>query len=641
MRIGKLEIKNFRSLKNCIISFNSLAVLVGRNNSGKSSTLHALRIFFTPKAPISIEDYYNNNVEEPIEISVEFENFTNKEADEFSSYISDNKLIVRKIITWQETSGPDEEYFSYLNQIPQFSTIRQIQGAVDRRRAYTILVESAELPDLSGRPSNARELDELMERYENEHPELKIPIQTKGTFFGARNVGGGILDKYTQFIFLPAVKDATEEISGSRSSIQQLLNMIVFEKLNNRQDLVEFRDDIAMQIVQRFSPENLGELVSLSSEISATLNRYSPGSSFKLEWDKAEPPQISIPTVSSSIVEDNFESDVTRKGHGLQRAVILTLLEYFAFIISQRTRTNESDEDFRFDTILAIEEPELYLHPSRCRYFASLLYQLSERGLRERVSNSQIIYTTHSPYFVGLDRFDDIKVYRKHSTPDFPVPITKINSFSLQDASTKFIEVCGPTYRKPEENFRIRSIPVMTTIMNEGFFADLAVIVEGQSDIGVLWKLQHIMGMNWDKHSISLLPSNGKGGILKAKIIFDGLNITNYITFDKDSHNDRENRRILNLLNYDNTKEFPNQKIHDNWAYNIYNMEDELINILSKDVYEKIWEKIEDELDCDDSRIRKNPEMTARFTEIVYEMGLCLPHFEKIVEKINMLYMTI
>jgi len=155
--------------------------------------------------------------------------------------------------------------------------------------------------------------------------------------------------------------------------------------------------------------------------------------------------------------------------------------------------------------------------------------------------------------------------------------------------------------------------------------------------VGVLWKLQEILGKKWNELSISILSTGGKGGILKSKIIFEGFNIPTYICFDKDRSNDRENRRLLRSVLHD-TSTMPENKVHEKWAYNDHNMETELNNMLSENTCEEIWDEINELLDCDDTRIRKNPEVTAKFVELVYERKLSLSHFEEIINAIDKLY---
>ena len=50
MRIQKVEIKNFRNLKDVCIYPAKTTVLVGENNTGKSNLVHALRLLLDPQA---------------------------------------------------------------------------------------------------------------------------------------------------------------------------------------------------------------------------------------------------------------------------------------------------------------------------------------------------------------------------------------------------------------------------------------------------------------------------------------------------------------------------------------------------------------------------------------------------------------
>ena len=63
--------------------------------------------------------------------------------------------------------------------------------------------------------------------------------------------------------------------------------------------------------------------------------------------------------------------------------------------------------------MLTIEEPELYQHPSRQRHFAEVLIKAATSMEPMFGGSTQVIYTTHSPLFVGLDRFNYIRVLGK------------------------------------------------------------------------------------------------------------------------------------------------------------------------------------------------------------------------------------
>lgn len=626
-------------------TFDKLTVFIGRNGSGKSSMLHAIVTFFTLNARITNEDFFNKNTAEAIEIEITFEDLSEQEKETFERYMDGDKLAVLKVISYDEAKcQTTEKYYANMFQIPEFANIRKLVGAKNKTDALKQL-KTNKFGDIETPRSETHAL-ELMQAYEAAHPELLKKLQVEGAFLGARNVGGGSLDNYTKLVFLPAVKEASNEVQGKGSSINQLLDTVVLQKIQNREDLLQFREDISAKIREKYSPENLGGLEEVSTIITETLKRYSPGSRLSLAWNPMQIPQVTLPSVSTTVFEDEFGGDISNKGHGLQRALILTLLEYLTFILATAKSIPKKEEDgpntettkpIRIDTILLIEEPEIYLHPTRARYLSKILFELANTitGRDTSVSRAQVVYTTHSTYFVGLDRFDSLRLCKKRS--DGEVAFTEIIWNTLEAAAKRYEEVCG---RTPEEivreNFKVRTSNVMSSLTNEGFFADLVILVEGPSDVGVLWKLQERMGKNWDKLALAIVPAEGKEHIIRLKIIFDGLKIPNYIIFDKEVQTPRANKRLLKLMG-ETSDVLPQEKIHDKWAYNELNLEDELKRALSTEKYEEVWAQVQSELGCTD-RIRKNIEANSRFTELAYEKGMSLPHFEAIIQKISSFY---
>ena len=63
------------------------------------------------------------------------------------------------------------------------------------------------------------------------------------------------------------------------------------------------------------------------------------------------------PQIKSST---GFEVDIENEGAGVQSAVAIAIARTYAQIVQQ-------------PLILAIEEPELYLHPHGCRHFYKIL----------------------------------------------------------------------------------------------------------------------------------------------------------------------------------------------------------------------------------------------------------------------------
>lgn len=76
MKISEVTIKNFRALKHVSIPLRQFSVLIGQNDAGKTSVLHALSRFYEGKKLSSPDDWYKRppreEIQVPIDISVTY-----------------------------------------------------------------------------------------------------------------------------------------------------------------------------------------------------------------------------------------------------------------------------------------------------------------------------------------------------------------------------------------------------------------------------------------------------------------------------------------------------------------------------------------------------------------------------------------
>lgn len=645
MIIESLEIKNYRSIKDAKIECDNLTAILGRNGTGKSSFLYALDLFYDVSANVKNEDYYNRDLSAPIEIRVTYTELSSEELTEFNPYIKDCKLIVTKRVSF-EGGRFAQRYFGAAQQIPQFAEIRKITQKGERRTAWNELVDRNELSGLTEKVRNSDQIEPLMSAYEVAHPELLITIEKEEQFFGAKSVGGGKLDKYTRFVLVPAVRDANDEVAGKKGAVYQLIDMIVLRQVNARQDIREFRTEFEEKVKKLYSSENLTELPKLGDAISELLQKFAPGSALRLKWDEIKAPEISLPSALATLIEDGFEGEISRKGHGLQRALILTLLQQLALTEPAKTEVEETEGVAKApitpNLILAIEEPELYLHPSRSRYLSNLFLELSDPA--NTVNRNQILYATHSPYFVDLNRFNQIRCVRKVKSDESETKYSVVSMFSIKEASIQLAQISDiDVATVTPESFKARALPIMNVIVNEGFFADKVLVVEGLSDVGLFWKLQEILKSKWEEKGIVVIPANGKNNIDRPVIIFRGMSIPTYFVFDGDANvnaNGREeakkrNHRYLKLANAQ-VDDFPETKIENTWAVFKNCLEDEMKTSLTEAVFNEISGIVKSELGYDEIKYAlKNIEGISRFIELVYERGLKIELFENIIRKVD------
>jgi putative ATP-dependent endonuclease of the OLD family len=567
MFIEKIEVENFRSIRSAEVSFSEMTTFIGRNGAGKSTVLYALESFYNVGAQYSHLDYYNHKqTDVSIRIRVTYAELQTDELAEFGTYVHGGKLIVTKII-----NQGGARYYGSSAQIPEFAEARKL-GVRERRTRIKALVEEGKFQDLPALPTGGDQVDRILDEYEAAHPELTVLVDRETQFFGLKNVGGGKLDKFTKFVLVPAVRDAGSEMER-RGAIMQLLDLIVTQSINSRQDFQEFRQDFENKARVLYGKENLPELTELGKLVTERLKRYAPGAELLVDFDDLAIPSIAIPEALVTVTEDNFKVPVRYSGHGLQRALILALLEQLSMTRapSKIAAADESHPPDRLPgLILAIEEPELYLHPARSRYMARILRGLAKEARESSDSKTQIVCVTHSPYFVDVENFDEIRMCRKNLGESHGEPsMSRFTSFTRFQASQKLAEI---TMRDPKsftsKSFAARAAPVLNSMVNEGLFADVAVVVEGDSDVVALWAMQESLEARWDELGIVIVPVNGKNNIDRAVVTFEGFGIPTYFVFDGDKvegKSEATNQSLMRLARQD-AQAYPPTGVHARFA---------------------------------------------------------------------------
>lgn len=147
--------------------------------------------------------------------------------------------------------------------------------------------------------------------------------------------------------------------------------------------------------------------------------------------------------------------------------------------------------DSREGYVVAIDEPELSLHPQAQKSLADVLSQFS----RDR----QIIITTHSPYFVNWsDISSGAKIFR------LTQEVGGVRVGCLKNSTVSDIERLIADWQKPN---------LLDAVSREVFFADEVLFLEGQEDVGLLRKFTEEKGLE-------ALPAFGYGAGGAANIRF-------------------------------------------------------------------------------------------------------------------------
>ncbi len=511
MRILRISVTRFRCLADVSMDYRKLTAIVGRNGAGKSTFLQALNLFFDRTASVGDEDFYGGDRSADITIRITFGDLRTEELAELKPYVDGHEFTVTKRFP-SGTPGQIAQgrYFAAVKSYEPFRVVRAAATAGDKVLAYGKLIDDGILPRETLKPKTGKQADEFMASYEAEHPELLTPVEQETQLFGEKNVGSGKVEKYTRFVYVPAVRDVMDEATDRKAAFAQLIDLVVMQKIAARTEVVELPARIREAVAAAYDETVVkDDLETLAADLNKTLGPFVQNAelSFKLV-----PPSVQIPEprVIPRVTEDSYMGELGRKGHGLQRAVLFTVLSHFARV---RGALSAAEGAIRPDIILAIEEPELYQHPARCRHIAGVLRDLSTTT-GAGAPNTQIILTTHSPYFLAMERFEDITIVRKKSVDTGLAAESAVYARTLEDVRKKWVHCCG----KDDEDVTLASLvarlrrPFLMGA-SEGFFADAVVLVEGAGDASLLERLAEKLGAEWHAQSVSVVSVDGKPNV--------------------------------------------------------------------------------------------------------------------------------
>lgn len=646
MIVKSHHVKNFRSILDERIDCDNLTVIVGRNGTGKSSFLAAMDLFYDPKASVTPEDFYAEDTSKEIEIAVTFTDLSPEENSLFAPYLDGSDLTVARAFSF--SARKPGTYHGMKLQNPEFTDVRNAGGKAEIRSKYN---EIRDTDKYSSLPTvrNADQVEEELKKWETSNPSACSRMRDDGQFFGFTEVGNGYLGRHTRFIHIPAVRDASDDATeGKGSCVTELMDLVVRRTLASRKEYVTLKDETQMKYREIMDPTKLTELSGLQTQLSETLRYYAPEANVSMEWAKLVDIDFPLPKAEVKLHEDGYKSSVQRTGHGLQRAFILTMLQHLvaAKSVEGATEAGDTSETETPDEVqpqlpglvLAIEEPELYQHPSRQRHMAAVLLNLSQGTIPGVAKRTQVLYSTHSPLFVGLDRFDQIRLLRKADHAEGKPRVTKAVKAELDAVAEEiWVAGCSQGSKYTADTLRPRLQAVMTPWVNEGFFADVAVLVEGEDDRAAILGVAVSMGHNFDSDGISVIPCIGKNNLDRPLVIFRRLGIPVYVIWDSDNGEDgakpEDNHKLLRLLGQ--TEEDWPCGVKDHHACFKVKLETTLEEEIGKDLFDRQLSETQSELGIPRKKdALKNPVVLQRIVEKASADGRTSATLKSIVEMI-------
>lgn len=603
MKISNIKIKNFKTFDSIgiEISANSLTALIGENSVGKSNVLEALDLFFNfSKSKISIKSFHHNDYKKNIEIELKFIDLSTIEKKTFKSHLNESQdLIIIQIISAVskeegvdlEDANIDEIDFTESKHGTKLQPTEEYEWAVLGEKPPTkanlkkwwkleLKVDDFDfksLFDSADEPS--QELyQEKLESLWDEHS-VKIPTESISgdeKILGWKSKLKANLPKY---FYIPAIKNLSDDLKVTSTSplgemIKWLSNTVSKEI---KEEFKTKTDKLIGELIKQIDKDEAGEskIKSLNTALNQNIG-IDIGCELELRFGTPEIQDVVFPE-PKIYANDGYDSELTQKGHGIQRLAIFSLLRTYNTFQFDKSKPQRN-------IIIGIEEPEIYLHPPIKRATYKLLRQISE-------SNDQVIYTTHDNFFVSVEHFDEIKLFRKNEGDN---PKTVVYGFSLKELVAFYKAKYGIDIDKLSLKHKFSHI--IDESKNEGFFAKKVVLIEGETEKYALPNYFNHKGFDLDNNRIALINTGSVDNISYLFVIFNEFHIPCYVIFDGDKPKGVEpetlkgdkktdakrkssrNKELYSLLGKTSTEDtyfFPNTLIDDNHAVWLHDFESE------------------------------------------------------------------
>jgi len=589
MKLASIRIQNFRSFTDETIVLHPYTCIVGPNGAGKSTVLTALNVFFrntggsaTNLHRLAREDFHQKDTSHPIRITLTFEDLSPEAQDDFKHYYRQGKLVVFAEAAWNpdEQAAEVRQHGSRLvmsDMAPFFKAENAGARVAELRSIYNDLRATCdELPEASTKTA----MTAALRAYEEDHPDRCELIDDTEQFYGWSK-GANRLERYVQWVHVPAVKDASsEQEEGSRTALGYILQRTIRASVDFDPELKAIRELLEKKygdLVER----NKGVLDKLQASIEARLKEWAnPGARLALDWHY-EPDKtfsVSEPVARASIGDELFMGQVARLGHGMQRGFLVSLLQELAVVDTEHTPK----------LVLGFEEPELYQHPPQAQHLANLLEGMCTDATR----NTQAIITTHCPYFVSGRGFESVRMARKNAASG----TTVVTCATHEAVERRIADALGEEPKLPTD-LMARVQQILQPSQNEMFFASLPILVEGLQDVAYV--STHLrLAEQWDEFrrlGCHFVVAQGKKNLSRLLAIARELEVPTFVVFDSDANkqaatqppeNQKDNTCILNVAGVEKFEPMPDETL---WVDNLVMWESDIGLVVRSDLTDPVW----------------------------------------------------
>jgi predicted ATP-dependent endonuclease of OLD family len=565
MKLIGVRINNYRSCRAVDLKLNGMHALVGANNAGKSSVLRALDFFFNPSTTqISEEAFWNKDTSLDIRIECLFSELNDKERENLAAYLRpDGSFLVARQASYVEQEAeegvPTETKVAITQQYSKpVPVIEWLNDANVSAKNIDEWWKDQNRLQVNGKcfveyVGGAKpKVGEWKEKVASFAAECLEPSDYKDDWVDNPKGYAGVLKAALPFfVLVPAVRDVSEESKVSKTNpFGRLIYAVMDAVAEERKGEVETALlKVAEQLNRGGGDSRIQGIRDMESKLNVSINQIFSNCDLEIEF---QTPTFEVLMRSPKIyANDGFRGLIDNKGHGLQRATIFSILRSYAdFIATANPETKRT-------LILAVEEPELYMHPLAQRTIRKVFAEIVSGG-------DQVLFTTHSALLVDVAYFDEIirvegvtfgEGDKKTITTNMrQLPV----QFLVDDEIARHPALAG---KVTPESIREHYFNAYNPSRNEGFFAKRILLVEGATEDYALPIYAEALNYPLDALGVAIVECGGKCSMDRHYRIFNEMGIPCYILIDYDKDNSKKEivEKSVELLRMlDSPTEAPN-----------------------------------------------------------------------------------
>ena len=456
MKLAAVRIQGYRAHEDTTVTLeNGLTVIVGRNNTGKTSFIEIIDKFIgtNKRNGIHATDFSAGQRQEMI-------NALRRKSKKQNTNVSIPSIARTLVINYNLIEDNREDIASiapYLTTLDTECTTLEIEckyAPTNERAVRNLLTEST--------IKKSEKIEDKLLKLIEETGEYKTTYQARSTFAdnAIKNTNNArILTKEevraivnTEYIYAQINLDDTSTDNGHHlSSAFERFYKEVAEDTQLRHDLDDRIDGMQTSLSNAYSQffeDAIAQIAHFTSDTSA--------GSLTLKVESELNTSRMINSTTRVKYTDNTSSQTYPESHnglGYSR-LTYTILQILAF----KERWKHSQQSTPIN-ILFIEEPEAHLHPQMQEVFIRLVSSLLDTG-------SQLIITTHSSHVLSERQLKSLRYFKR------------IND-----------RVVCKDISEWADNYKTDNIKAYTTVSNyiqlrisDLFFADCAILVEGAAE---------------------------------------------------------------------------------------------------------------------------------------------------------------